>query len=189
MRRAALLALMTALLLCGCRSDARQREMIEERRAGFESGAEFTAEVTADLGDEAFSFTARCTVSPEEAVMTLVSPEPVAGVTARLGADGAQLEFDGLILDLGALAEGELGPVGALGALAQSLRAGPVTAVFEENGLTVVQSYADESSYVLTRYDSGTLTPVHAQLVTNGRGGLECDISDFSALTADEKEG
>ena len=188
MRRAISLALMTALLLCGCGNDARQREMAEKARLSVENGAQLTADVTADLGEETFSFTAECTVSTESAVIKIVSPDIIAGVTARIGRDGAGLEFDGLILDLGSLAEGGYGPLGALDLLLRTLLSGPVTESFEQDGMLAVQSYADESSYALIWYGEEDLKPVHAELITNGREVLSCRISDFSPLQG-EKEG
>ncbi|MFR3291205.1 MAG: hypothetical protein ACLTSG_13710 [Lachnospiraceae bacterium] len=76
--------------------------------------AELTALVTAlGTGRHALGYTLRCVSGAQGSEVEALAPELIAGVRARLDAEGAALEYEGLILDAGEVAEG-LSPVTAL---------------------------------------------------------------------------
>lgn len=192
MKRAGLLALMTALLLCGCAEQTQRRESLEERQLLFsESGISFDAEISADLGDEVFRCSLECTGTGEEAELLIVEPELVSGVKARIASGDASLEYEGLELALGELSRGSMGPMQAAAALVMAMCSTHIDGFFEEAGgeLLGAQLYVDEDSYALVWYEAETLSPVHAELVCEGRAVISCEIDNFIAGTAATKEG
>ena len=105
MRRRIMAALMTALLLvplAACGGDAAEQAVEELRASMAEGEAELTALVTAWGQDGTRSeYTLRCVSSAQGSEVEALAPELIAGVRARLDAEGAALEYEGLILDAG----------------------------------------------------------------------------------------
>ena len=66
--------------------------------------------VTADYGQRVYEFELDAAVNGEETVLTVTAPELIAGVTARTAGTEGALEYDGVILETGALSRGGLSP-------------------------------------------------------------------------------
>ena len=98
MRRRMLAALMTALLLvplAACGGDAAEQAVEELRASMAEGEAELTALVTAWGQDGTRSeYTLRCVSSAQGSEVEALAPELIAGVRARLDAEGAALDDD-----------------------------------------------------------------------------------------------
>ena len=71
-------------------------------------------------------------VNGEETVLTVTAPELIAGVTARTAGKEGALEYDGVILETGALSRGGLSPMAAFPALLAAARSGFITACSAE---------------------------------------------------------
>ena len=58
-------------------------------------GCAFTAEVTADYGEQVYRFTMDCTWSPDGgAALTLTAPQTLEGIRAEVSADGARVVYE-----------------------------------------------------------------------------------------------
>ena len=90
--------------------------------------------ITADYGQRVYDFALTAQVSGEEMVLTLTEPEWVAGLTARITGEEGQLEYDGLILELGSLDGAELSPMSALPELLEAARGGYIAQCALEEG-------------------------------------------------------
>lgn len=128
MRVLRLCAPMTALcllLLCSCggAEELQQVQLLRERYAAA-AGCAGTAEVTADYGQRVYEFTLDFAAQGEELTLTLTAPEEVAGITARVSGEQTSLEYDGAILDTGALSPDGLSPVSAVPLLLRSAAEG-----------------------------------------------------------------
>lgn len=81
-------------------------------------GCSGTLTITADYGQRVYTFGAELTFRRAgESVLTLTSPEEVAGVTARLEQEGGSLEYDGVRVETGPLDNDGLSPMEAVPAL------------------------------------------------------------------------
>ena len=87
------------VLLCGCaaREESRMEEALAFRAALLGAGGcSFLGEITADYGDEVYTFTAACTTDAEGALsFSLTEPETIAGISGTVQSDGGKLTFDG----------------------------------------------------------------------------------------------
>ena len=118
--------MLLCLLLCACGGgDDTMQQALDLRgeilRAG---GCSFSAEIAANLGEDAYVFAMDCVFSPDTgADMTLTAPAEIAGLTAHSATDGITLSFDNTLLDLGDLAAGKVsaltGPALAAGSWTQ----------------------------------------------------------------------
>lgn len=108
MRRlsAALLALaLLALTACRAEEDGVRLDALREK---YGAGMTYTAsaQVTVHGETEDISYTLRFDADGAETRVTVLAPELLAGVTARLSADSLALEYDGLVLDAGGAVTG-----------------------------------------------------------------------------------
>ena len=88
--------------------------------------------VTVDYGQRVYEFELDAAVNGEETVLTVTAPELIAGVTARTAGKEGALEYDGVILETGALSRGGLSPMSAFPALLAAARSGFITACSAE---------------------------------------------------------
>ena len=86
------------LLLWGCTSqeESRMDDALAFRSALVgEGGCSFLGEITADYGDEAYTFTAACTTDDTGALsFSLTAPETIAGISGTVQSRGGKLTFD-----------------------------------------------------------------------------------------------
>lgn len=180
-------ALMISLLLSGCGSAGAAEERIEKQRDALATAERicFTADVTADLGDEVFACTLDCEATPEQVSVTVMSPEPVAGICAHTEDGDMTLEYEGVTLSLGDAAPEGLTPMNAAPLLAEALRSGHVQRVWmEQDGEThyiAAEIYAGDTAELTLWFERETLVPAYAEFYRDGAAVLRCGIRDFTA--------
>ena len=140
MRKGLLCVLMMGLLFLpacsGAGSVSPEEELALTIRGEYLAMTKCTAQlsVTADYGQRVYEFELDAAVNGEETVLTVTAPELIAGVTARTAGKEGALEYDGVILETGALSRGGLSPVSAFPALLAAARSGFITACSAEGG-------------------------------------------------------
>lgn len=140
MRRICSCVLMIALL-CGCKAGSGEEspENLAARiRGEYLSLAAFAAqaEICADYGQRVYEFGLDVSWRKGgETVLTVTSPELIAGITARIEKDGALLEYDGASLSTGTLTGDGLMPLEAIPFLMEQLTGGYMArCTFETEG-------------------------------------------------------
>ena len=115
MRRFAAIIILIGIFLTGCASEKDTLSpAIEFRAAAARAGCSFHAAVQANLGETTGQFAMDCDAGPDGAVaLTVTEPETLSGITARAAAESGQLTFEGLALDFGLLANGNVVPAAA----------------------------------------------------------------------------
>lgn len=183
MKKAASL-LLTLLLLTGC-SDSRariDRAMELRSRLLSSDGCGFTAEITADYGDELHTFSMDCTCDSQGNLsFTVTEPETISGITGTIAQDGGRLTFDDTALEFPLLADDQLTPVSAPWIFLKTLRGGYLTSAGEEGELlrlTIDDSYEEDALH-LDIWLNADNTPVRADILYDGRRILSLSIADF----------
>ena len=178
------------LLLWGCTSqeESRMDDALAFRSALVGAGGcSFLGEITADYGDEAYTFTAACTTDDTGALsFSLTVPETIAGISGTVQSRGGKLTFDSTALAFGLLADGKVSPATAPYVVAESWRTGYITSVGqEENGLrlTVDTSLEENPLTVDTWLDREKGIPIFAEVCYNGQRILTISISEFQYNT------
>jgi len=122
---------MMTLLLAGCKAPGGGQEgpdqLAARIRAEYLSLTGWSARlaVRADYGERVYDFTLDAAWEKDgETVLTVVEPELIAGITARVGKEGAVLEYDGMSLSTGAVSEEGMDPLEAVPFLMEQLTAG-----------------------------------------------------------------
>ena len=185
MKQALLPALMITLLLSGC-GEAALEKQLEARRDACAGALSFTAEITADLGNEIFPCTLACTATAEETRVEVIEPSVVAGVTASLRAGETVLRYEGLQLSFGAADTGAGSPMAFAPLLAEALRSGHVVRTWRERETggdmprVAAEIYVDDARQLTVWYDAGTLMPQAALLSSDGVEAVRCTLRDFT---------
>lgn len=204
MRSARLCALTIApallLAACGGGEADRAEELLQQARRAY---VEMTAcaahvELTADYGERVFSYGAELSWEKEgELVITLTSPENVAGASAVVHAGETALEYEGVMVETGPLDDRGLTPVDAVPALLTYAREGFVAeCCLEDSGSTGEEtpqalrlSLREPEAQPGTGrecelwLDPETFALLRGELSLDGRTVIQCRFSGFTLET------
>lgn len=175
------------LLLCfltGCAGEQSTLSEAIQFRADLvqAGGCSFTAEITADYGDTVQTFTLACDADGEgTTLLTLLAPETIAGITATVTDGGGTITYDGMALDFGLLANGNVIPAAGPALVATCWCKEYISSAGEEEGLYRVsyQKNFDEKALLIDTYFEKGI-PICAEVCYNGYRVLKLTISDFA---------
>ena len=177
MRRALWILLLPTLLLSGCSNGAKTG--FERFRALLPDAVHVTAELRCEYDDRSVSFTLHCDETDEGYHVSVLSPQEIAGVSVKLGAEMSQLSLDSITLDCGDLNDFGLSPVTALPTLLRALREGHAESYWTEGDHTLCDlTFDDHVSAEVTL--SETLSPLSAELRSDGRVRVFINLTNWS---------
>lgn len=191
MRKLMCSALMIGLLvLSACGGTKQQRlESFRERFAESDS-LRMTARVQADCGDTVETYTLEYSYDGAEWTVLVTEPAFAAGITARIGADASELEYDGAILATGDLLENGISPIASVPLLAETLRTGTFDSMWSEEELLAGTYLYDDARSASVWFDAAGL-PIAGELMENGITKVRCtfantEIKDSNDETTDK---
>lgn len=151
--------------------------------------------ITADYGQRVYEFGAELDYRREgESVLTLTSPEAVAGVTARLEDGSGSLEYDGMRVETGPLDDSGLSPMEAVPLLldyaAQGFMAECVMEEGEDGRVLRVLCRDPENGSGQGRecslwFDPDSHALLRGELSQDGYTVIQCVFSDFQRIQTD----
>ena len=166
------------LLLTGCAG----RE-VEKAYAGFSERVNaaqsltFTANVRAEYEHKTAKFTLSYTEDDSGGAVTVLAPELIAGVTARVEPGSTVLQYDGVVLDTGSLDSLWLSPMSSLPVLVQAMKSGHLDSYGEEYGLYVCRLEPNDEYRVAVWFEPDGMVPQLAELESGGRVTVIAEIS------------
>ena len=176
-----LLCLLLCLSACGGEDNAVSTA-IEFRAALVQAnGCSFQAEIEADLGKETQRFTVSCDFAADgTAKLTLLAPETISGITATVTENGGKITYDGIAVDFGLLANGEVVPAAAPAIVAQCWASEYISAAGYEEELCRVtyEKGFDEKTLLMDTWFENEV-PICAEVCYNQNRILRLTISDF----------
>lgn len=179
-----LYCVMVCIVLAGCQSQASPTQgALDLRTALLEAGGcRFRAVIGADYGDRIYSFTVSCVYDTDGITeLTVLQPEEIAGITARISDGSAIVEFEDLELDFGTMANGVVSPIKACGVLGRCWSASYIFCGGSDGDLeriTYLDGYEEKELTVDTWLDSSGI-PVYAEISYDGIRCLTLQLSDF----------
>ena len=179
-------ALLAVLAGCAGSEDGAVQEALDFRTTLLASDScSFTADVTADYGERVANFTLECAYRPEtnDADLTVTAPETIAGISATVDGEAANVTFEEVSLELGTLAGGQVAPLQVPQLLGDAWTYGYVESQSEEGDgylVTYRSGYDSEELLVFTRFDS-SMSPVQAEIYCDGVCVLTAALSDYTA--------
>ena len=179
----ALCCVIMVLLLTGCGGSEPTQEALDLRTDLLEAGGcTFVSDIRADIGERVYEFSVSCDYTAgKDARIEVLQPEEIAGITAEVSDSGASVEFNGMALDFGTLAGGNVSAMEAAWLLAKCWTGAYISSAGEDGEycrVTYLDGYGDGELAVDTWLDS-TGVPVHNEIVYDGVRCLTLDISQF----------
>lgn len=183
MKRVAAILLLMTLLLLGCseENDELQRGLALREKL-LKNDCSFTARITAVYGDLSYTFTVACTAAAGgDMQFSVEEPETIAGITGSLSGNGGRLTFDDEALAFSMLADGEVSPVSAPWLLMKTLRAGYIRSCCSDDSglrLSIDDSY-EANALRLDIWLGESDLPIFAEVLWQGRRVLSIQIENF----------
>lgn len=203
MRKLGCVLMIFLLLLTGCGGkgldEAEQAAL--DIRARYLSAAGFTAtlDITADYGQRVFDCVLALEhTAGEESVLTVMEPELLSGVTARLKDGESLLEFDGVRLETGALSGTGLSPMDCVPWLLEEIQGGFLsTWGLEDLGeRACVRVTTSDPALPLGSgqeaslwFDRESFAWVRGEISVDGAMVLACQVSDFTWKEREAEHG
>jgi hypothetical protein len=177
--------MITLIMLTACNGARQNEDTFKNTRDKFLQATEitFTANIRADYGDSVEDYTLSCDIYEGGAVVTVLKPELISGVTALLADDSAKLSFDGLVLDPIDVGGSGLSPLNAPAFIAQALRDGHIVSIGKDKlgasyalAVKILDSKMNTQN-ILVDITSGL--PIRAELYSGGLAVITCEFSDW----------
>ena len=172
------------IVLAGCQNKASPtQEALDLRTDLLEAGGcRFRAVIGADYGDRVYSFTVSCAYDTDGITeLTVLQPEEIAGISAKIFDSSAIVEFEDLELDFGVMANGVVSPMKACSILGRCWSASYISCGGSDGELkriTYLDGYEEKELTVDTWLDSSG-APVYAEISYDGARCLTLQLSDF----------
>ena len=143
----------------------------------------FDATVTADYGDELYTFGMACTGDPTgDLAFTVTAPDTIAGITGKFEGEKGLLTFDEFALEFPRLTDDQITPVSGPWILLRTLQGGYLTSCGPDGDnlmVTINDSYEDDA-LTLDIWLNAENRPVRAEILYEGRRIVTMDIENFS---------
>jgi len=175
------------LLLVGCEKSDHSVNGVISLRNRVLQGKEcrFTSNVTADYGESTYTFKLACIREQSgDMVLTVIDPESISGITAKISRETGKLIFDDKVVAFALVADDQLTPICCPWLFMESLLGGYIAATGKADEGTRIQ-IDDSFSGVQFSMDIWTgenQQPTRAELIWNGRRILSMDIDDFEIV-------
>ena len=175
------LPLLTALclLLSGCGTGSAKAAFEElSNDVQNRSLLSFTAGVRAEYEHKTARFTLSYQEDADGGLVTVVAPELIAGVSARIEPGTTKLEYDSVVLDTGSLDNFGLSPLSSMPLLVQSIKAGHAESYRTEGDFTVIELEPDDGLRCTVWFDD-EMVPVRAELARDRQVIIYMEINDW----------
>jgi hypothetical protein len=168
-----ILAALLALASCAPKTDRAVTEFAQLREhLAAAANVTATAAVTADYGERVFDFRIKYQGADGAGEITILAPESLLGITARVADNAGTLKFDGAALDTGSLGDG-ISPAGIIPRLLAEWRSGfPDSLSLVTTGgraELVMRSALTADARQTTRFDLSSRLPVRTEITSAGR--------------------
>ncbi len=175
-----LLCLLTA---CGGTDDQMQAALDLRTQLLSAGGCHYDAEIIANCGDTAYTFTLACQSDGSGAsTFTVTAPESIAGISAVMAPGETTVTYDDMLLVFDSLAAGDVNAAACPGILYSAWTGGYISACGsdEENILATYLLGYDEAELRVDTWLDESGQPLYAEISSGGTVILSCTISDFT---------
>jgi hypothetical protein len=149
-----------------------------------------TVDITADYGQRVYEYTLAVSWQKGgELVLTVLEPENIAGITARIQDGSTYLEYDGVSLETGPLAAEGFSPLEAIPTIFDAIFSGymaecDLETVGETQQLWVCcrdpESAPGTGTETAFWFDADSHALTRAELLSDGYTVLQCEFTDFT---------
>jgi len=181
MKKLLVLFSLMCLLLASCGIDRAQESYDRfSEKLNESENLTFIAALRSEYDNKTVEFSVRYTSDSEGCSVTVIKPELISGISARVKKGESELQFDDIILDTGELTNFGLSPMSALPMMMDGIRNGYADSVWEENGEIVAHIEATDDLSIQLRLDKYTLTPICAELISGEKVKVFVNIDNWN---------
>lgn len=173
------LLLALTLLLTGCGGGEKQLAAEFTQKLQSAENVEFTAQLKTEYEDKTAQFKLKFSYEDSCCTVEVLEPELIAGIRAHIKDGESSLEYDGAVLDIGALDARGLCPMSALPLVFEAMRSAYTELAWFEDEVLCLRLVPDDEYTVTLRVDKATLTPEYAEIVYRERTVVYAEISDW----------
>ena len=140
----------------------------------------FIADIEADFGQTVQNFTLQCKTQEEELRFEVLEPESLSGITATVSDSGGTVTYDGMAMDFGLLANGNVIPAAAPAIIADCWKGAYISAVGREDDfytVTYERDHDEKKLAVQTWFEKGL--PISAEICYNQERVIKITIREF----------
>lgn len=170
----ALMILCLGLAACG--GPEQQLESFGTRLSEADS-IRMTAQVQTDHGETVEEYTLEYSFDGTKWTALVMQPNMLAGITAHMGEDATEIEYDGAILAAGDILSMGVSPIASVPMLVRTVQKGSLDCYWTEGDLLAGTYIYDDAVCVTVWYDSGG-NPAAAELTENGVVKARCHFFD-----------
>lgn len=192
-----MLSLAGALLLTGCAGKGESATgQIQAIQMAYGRLEHFTAqaEVTADYGQRVYGYSVTIEGDRNSGTMTVTEPESIAGTVLTWSDGETELEYDGAVLDTGALSGSGLSPADAMPAVLTACWNGAVvdycsdTLEEQEVLYATLDAGNQDGCQVACWFQPDSYALVRAEVSQDGQVVITLHCTEFSFQTTEETE-
>jgi hypothetical protein len=173
------------MLLSSCKNTGQKgQELALEIRAALIKAEklELSTAVRADYGDRVYDFSFTYSGNADKGQIKITAPESIAGLKAEVSVSGGTLEYDGAVLDMGAVTKEGLSPADALPVLISQWQSGYISGCnYEKLGdadTLAMTTDITETVRQRTWFDVKTHLPIRSELSDCGKMVIACEFED-----------
>ena len=185
MKKMTIFLLCIFLTGCGKNNDAINQGLELRSNLNNGQGCCFDSVVTADYGDQTYTFAMDCQFDAHgNLLFTVEAPTSIAGISGTIASSGGALTFDDVALSFPLLVDEQFSPISAPWIVIKALKEGYITSAgWADNTLRLVidDRYEDDACNVHIWMDKNN-HPTLAEIYQNDRCILTIEIMDFRML-------
>ena len=149
------------------------------------NGCSFSAEITADYGEEIYWFTVLCQGDKQgNLTFTVAKPDNISGICGLVTDLGGSLTFDETVLSFPPIADGQITPVVAPWIFLKTLRSGYIASCTKADWMLSLQidaGYHEKALHLDIWFDESG-SPARGEILWEGRRILSLIVRDFTIL-------
>ena len=178
---------LTVMTLFGCSKNSETIEPGLKLREQLlnSKGCSFEAKITADYGDELYSFSMQCSFdSVGNLSFTVNEPESINGISGTVSLEGGRIAFDDKVVAFPLLTDDQLTPISSPWLFMNTLRGGYLRACEEtKNEIHLIYDDSYESDALqVDVYITEKYVPIHGEFLFRGRRIITIDVTNFKYL-------
>ena len=173
------------LVLTGCSGGEKALDQAMELRADLLGCGKctFDVTVTADYGDELYTFGMHCAGdSTGDLEFRVTLPETIAGITGSFTGEKGLLTFDDFALEFPRLTDDQITPISGPWILLKTLLGGYLTSCGPdgENLLLTIHDSYEEDALTMDIWLNPDNVPIRGEILYDGRRIVTMDIENFT---------
>ncbi len=175
--------MITLLLLASCGNLPQGKVTITEKLQNANE-VTFRADIIASFPERVAEYTVDYTYKKDgSGELSILAPEILGGVSAKISSEDFTLSFDGVELSAGFLGKGEMSPLSSLPSLAEIWKSGSFGELSQSShdGRKSTLAISKKTSELCeleyrTWFDDETAAPLYAEIFSDGERIIQCEF-------------